>query len=485
MTFKNNFLWGGAIAANQAEGAYNLYGKGLSVADMKTVGGREKERIFTPQIDEKTYYPSHKAIDFYHHYKEDIALFAEMGFKVFRLSINWSRIFPQGDEAEASEEGLLFYDRVFDECLKYGIEPLVTLSHFEIPLGLMEKYDGFLSRKTIDFYVKYATTCFERYKDKVKYWITFNELNFGTMAHGELTVLGIHPHGEFPLNDMPNDEQKRFQALHHTFVASARAVIEGHRINPEFKIGCMIAHLTLYPLTPKPEDVLQTKTYDLLVNKFVGDVQVKGKYPALIKTYLENKGIKIQTEPTDEGELRDGTVDMYTFSYYMTLCMTTQDGAEPTMGNLVGGAANPYLEASEYGWQIDPTGLEYTLLDLYDRYEIPLFVVENGLGMEDQVEEDGSIKDDYRISYFEKHIQAMNRAVNAGVDLIGYTPWGCIDLVSAGTGEMRKRYGFIYVDMDNEGKGTLKRSKKQSFEWYKSVIESNAANILEEKQNGI
>lgn len=481
MSFKKEFLWGGAIAANQAEGAYNVGGKGLSVADMKTVGGKNKERHFTPVLDEEIYYPSHRAIDFYHHYKEDIALFAEMGFKIFRLSINWSRIFPQGDETQPNEEGLLFYDRVFDECLKHGIEPLVTLSHFEIPLGLMEKYDGFLSRETIDFYVNYAKVCFERYKDKVKYWITFNELNFGSMPHGELTVLGLHPHGDFALNAIPEDEHKRFQALHHTFIASAKAVIEGHKINPEFKIGCMIAHLTMYPLTPNPADVLQTKEYDLLVNKFVGDVQVKGKYPALIEKYFQNKNIDIHKEEGDDALLREGRVDMYTFSYYMTLCVTTQEGADPSMGNLMGGAANPYLEASEYGWQIDATGLEYTLTDLYDRYEIPLFVVENGLGMEDKVEADGTINDDYRIDYFQKHIQAMSRAVDKGVDLLGYTPWGCIDLVSAGTGEMRKRYGFIYVDMDNEGKGTLKRSKKKSFDWYKEVIASNGENILREK----
>ncbi|SJZ87245.1 6-phospho-beta-glucosidase [Pilibacter termitis] len=477
MSFKENFLWGGAIAANQAEGAYNVGGKGLSVADLKTVGGNGKERMFTPTIEEGVYYPSHNAIRFYDNYKEDIALFAEMGFKVLRTSINWSRIFPQGDEELPNEEGLKFYDNVIDELLAHGIEPLITLSHFEIPVGLMEKYNGFADRRTIDFYVNYATTVFERYKEKVKYWITFNELNFGTMSHGELTVLGIHPHGKYPLHKMPNDEKTRFQALHHTFIASAKAVIAGHKINPEFKIGCMIAHLSMYPLTPAPADVLQCKEYDLLVNKFVGDVQVKGEYPPLIKRYFESKGIEIQMEAGDLELLKSGVVDMYKFSYYMTLCVTTQNGAEASMGNLMGGAKNPYLESSEWGWQVDPTGLTFTLLDLYDRYQVPLMVVENGLGADDKVEENGAIHDDYRIEYMRKHVLAMKEAVEKGVDLIGYTMWGPIDLISAGTGEMKKRYGFIYVDMNNDGTGSLKRSKKDSFDWYKKVIASNGEEL--------
>lgn len=481
MAFKEGFLWGGAIAANQAEGAYNVGGKGLNVADMKTGGAVDRPRMFTPELKEGVYYPAHNAIKFYENYKEDIALFAEMGFKVFRLSISWARIFPQGDEETPNEEGLAFYDKVFDECQKHGIEPLVTLSHFEIPLGLMEKYNGFADRKVIDCFVRYATTCFERYKNKVNYWITFNELNFGTMSHGELTVLGMHPKGEYSLHGIPSDEKTRFQALHHTFVASAKAVIEGHKINPNFKIGCMLAHITMYPLTPSPADVLQTKEYDLMLNKFVGDVQVKGEYPPLIQTYLKNRNVMPEMLDGDLELLKEGTVDMYTFSYYMTICVTKQESAEASMGNLLGGAKNPYLEASEWGWQVDPIGLTYTLIDLYDRYEVPLFVVENGLGANDKVEADGSINDDYRIDYLEKHILAMNKAVEAGVDLLGYTMWGPIDLISAGTGEMKKRYGFIYVDMDNDGNGTLKRSRKKSFDWYKEVIETNAENLLSEK----
>jgi len=477
MSFKEGFLWGGAIAANQAEGAYNIDGKGLNVADMKTGGSLNQKRRFTPELEAGTYYPAHDAIDFYNRYEGDVALMGEMGFKVFRTSINWSRIFPQGDELEPNEAGLAYYDKLFDALLAQGIEPLVTLSHFEIPLGLMEKYDGFKDRRTIDFFVLYATTVFKRYKDKVKYWLTFNELNFGTMAHGELTVLGIHPKGSYDLHKIPADEKVRFQALHHAFLASAKAVIEGHKINPDFKIGCMIAHLTMYPLTPHPDDILQTKEYDLLVNKFTGDVQVKGEYPSYMLAYFKNKGIEIQMEPGDLELLKQGTVDMYTFSYYMTLCVSTQGGTEASMGNLMGGAKNPHLEASDWGWQIDPKGLTYTLIDLYDRYEVPLMVVENGLGADDQVEADGQIHDSYRIDYLRQHIQAMKEAVDKGVDLMGYTMWGCIDLISAGTGEMKKRYGFIYVDKDNNGHGTLKRSRKDSFFWYQKVIESNGTEL--------
>lgn len=475
--FPTDFLWGGAIAANQAEGAYDVGGKGLNVADMKTAGSLHEKRKFTPEIKTDAYYPSHEAIDFYHRYKEDVAMLGEMGFKVFRTSINWSRIFPVGDELEPNEEGLQFYDDLFDELLQQGIEPLVTLSHFEIPLGLMEKYNGFAHRRTIDFFVRYATTVMKRYKHKVKYWLTFNELNFGAMDHGELTVLGLHPKGTFELHRVPSDEKMRFQALHHAFVASAKAVIEGKKINPDFKIGCMIAHLTMYPLTPSPDDVLQAKEFDLIVNKFTGDVQVKGEYPPYIDAYFKRKGITIDMAADDLAVIKKGVVDMYTFSYYMTLCVTTQDGAEPTMGNLVGGAKNPHLDASEWGWQIDPKGLTYTLIDLYDRYQVPLMVVENGIGLNDVKESDGTVLDVARIDYLRRHIMAMEDALNWGVDLIGYTMWGCIDLISAGTGEMKKRYGFIYVDKNNDGTGTLERSKKASFDWYKKVIASNGSDL--------
>lgn len=471
MVFPKGFLWGGATAANQCEGGWNEGGKGESIPDHMRAGGLHKRRVMTEEIDPQGYYPNHEGIDFYHRYKEDIALFAEMGFTVFRLSIAWSRIFPKGDETEPNEEGLAFYDQVFDECRKHGIEPLVTISHFELPYALAENYGGFANRQTIDFFVRYATTLFERYKDKVKYWLTFNEINFGTLPLGGRNLLGIL--------DKEDNEERRYQALHHMFIASALAVKIGHEINPEFNIGCMLAYMTMYPLTCKPEDALANQELVKKLNWFCGDVQVKGKYPYYMKHYFEKQNIHLEFAANDEKILREGTVDFYTFSYYMTSCVTADldENGDRVGGNLFGGVKNNYLETSEWGWQIDPVGLRFTLNELYDRYEIPLMIVENGLGAVDHVEEDGTIHDSYRIEYFRRHIEEMAKAIEDGVDLIGYTPWGCIDLVSGGTGEMSKRYGFIYVDKDDEGKGTFDRSRKDSFYWYKKVIASNGGEL--------
>lgn len=468
MTFPKNFLWGGATAANQCEGAWNIDGKGDSIPDHVMGGNLNKQREFTKVIDLDKYYPSHEAIDFYHHYKEDIALFAEMGFKVFRLSIAWSRIFPKGDESTPNEAGLDFYDRVFDECAKYGIEPLVTISHFELPYHLGEKYNGFADRRVIDFYLNFAETIFKRYKNKVKYWLTFNEINFGTLPMGNRHLLGII--------DGVDDVNRRYQALHHMLVASAKAVELGHEINPEFKIGCMLAYITMYPLSCKPEDVLACQQMNQVLNFFCGDVQVKGAYPFYMKKYFADHGITLDIPQEDLEILKKGTVDFYTFSYYMSTCIAgNPEGEDQTGGNLFGGVKNPHLETSEWGWQVDAIGLRYTLNQLYDRYEIPLMVVENGLGAVDKIEDDGSIHDDYRIDYIRKHVIEMDKALQDGVDLIGYTSWGCIDLISGGTGEMAKRYGFIHVDKDDAGNGSLKRSKKDSFTWYKKVIETNGA----------
>lgn len=475
--FPNNFLWGGAVAANQCEGAWDVDGKGVSICDIVSAGTHTTPRKLTREVQADVYYPSHTAIDFYHHYKEDIALFAEMGFNVFRLSIAWSRIFPNGDDAEPNEAGLAFYDRVFDECKKHGIEPLVTLSHFELPYALVKKYQGFSNRKTIDLFLRYVETVFRRYQHKVNYWLTFNEVNFATLPMGNLSILGILDEETTDHTKPKDDLQRRFQALHNVFVASAKAVKLGHEINPNFKIGNMIAHITMYPLTPNPKDMLLTQHFDNLLNNFCGDVQVKGEYPYYMESFFKEHKVNIHFEAGDDAALKAGCVDFYTFSYYMTNCITAEKGHELTMGNLLGGAKNPYLEASDWGWQIDPDGLRYTLNKLYDRYHIPLMVVENGFGADDVVEADGSIQDDYRIDYLRCHVEAMDGALQDGVDLIGYTMWGPMDLISAGTGEMKKRYGFIYVDRDNEGNGTLKRSKKKSFDWYKKVIASNGEDL--------
>lgn len=474
--FPENFLWGGATAANQYEGAYDLDGKGLSTADMvkfipkeeRTDGHsldvtrREIETILAGKSD--AVFPKRFGVDFYHHYKEDIALLAEMGFKVFRLSINWSRIFPNGDDLEPNEEGLAFYDKVFDECRKYSIEPLVTLSHYETPLNLTLKYNGWASRSVIDFFLRYAETVFTRYKDKVKYWLTFNEIN----------VIALSPYtgGGVLVEDEDQPEQLAYQAGHHQFVASALTVKKGHEINPEFQIGCMLARMTTYPETNNPEDILKAQQQNQH-NLFFTDVQAKGEYPAFMKRYFAENNIAIQKERGDDEILKAYPVDFISFSYYMSVTTSADPSKESVSGNFIGGLKNEYLETSDWGWQIDPIGLRWTLNDFYDRYNLPLFIVENGLGAYDKVEEDGSIHDDYRIAYLQKHIEQMKEAVQDGVELLGYTSWGCIDLVSASTSEMSKRYGFVYVDQDDEGNGTLKRLKKNSFYWYKKVIESN------------
>lgn len=471
--FLENFLWGGATAANQFEGAWDVDGKGVSTADMCTGGSHKVPRRITKVIEEGTYYPSHEAIDFYHHYKEDIALFAEMGFKTFRLSIAWTRIFPTGMEEVPNEAGLEFYDKVFDECLKYGIEPLVTISHYELPFALTKKCNGWVNRECIDYYVKYCETIFNRYQKKVKYWLTFNEINAGTMPLGNYLSLGILNEGTMDFTNQVDNPELRYQGLHHQFVASAKAVRIAHDKYPHFKVGNMISFMTQYPYSCNPDDIIFTQKNMQMKNWFCSDIMVNGVYPSYAERFFEENNIRIIMKEEDLKILKEGCVDFYTFSYYMSNCASVNPSLEETSGNLIGGIKNPYLKASDWGWQIDPKGLRYTLNEIYDRYRIPMMVVENGLGAYDKLEEDGTIQDDYRIDYLKEHIIQMKEAVKDGVELIGYTPWGCIDLVSASTGEMAKRYGFIYVDKQDDGTGTLSRIKKKSFEWYKEVIKTN------------
>lgn len=463
MGFPKGFLWGGAVAANQCEGAYLEDGKGLSVPDMLLGGDVNTPRTFLPKTDPEAFYPSHEAVDFYHHYKEDIALLKEMGFKMFRLSISWSRIYPTGEEEKPNQAGLDFYRNVFTELRNAGIEPLVSIWHFDTPLALEEKYGDWLDRKYIALYEKYVTTIFNEYKGLVKYWLTFNEIN---------NTINFLP-------DNASDEayQEAYQHLHYQFVASARAVQIGHQIDPENKIGCMICGITYYPLTSDPEDILFNRSKWEKGIFYCGDVQCKGKYPTYAKRLWKEHNVKLDITEQDLEELKKGTVDMYTFSYYMSQAVTTHENDDAVSGNMSFGVRNPYLEYSDWGWALDPKGLRYYLEMIYDRYEKPLMVVENGLGAYDTVEEDGSIHDNYRIEYYRAHIEEMAKAIEDGVDLIGYTTWGCIDLVSAGTGEMRKRYGFIYVDKHDDGSGTMKRSRKDSFYWYKKVIASQGEDL--------
>ena len=468
-TFPENFLWGGAVAANQCEGAYLEDGKGLSVQDVLPHGLRGA-RTEEPTPDNLKL----EGIDFYHRYKEDIRLFAEMGFKVFRTSIAWSRIFPEGDEKEPNEKGLQFYDELFDECHKYGLEPLVTISHYETPLGLAKKYDGWRNRKLIGFFENYCRTIFSRYRGKVKYWLTFNEIN--SLLHAPFMSGGIMTDKE------KLTEQDLYQAIHHELVASAMAVKLGHELMPGAKIGCMILGITAYPLTPDPDDIIATMLKDRETMLFA-DIHARGKYPAYLLNYFKEHGIEIQMEPGDE-EMLKHTVDFISFSYYSSICETvhTELGVS-TGGNLSRGYKNPYLKASDWGWQIDPKGLRYTLNKLYDRYQLPLFIVENGLGAVDELVtlENGekTVLDDYRIDYLRQHLLQVREAIHDGVELMGYTSWGCIDLVSASTAEMKKRYGYIYVDRNDDGSGTFERYRKKSFGWYKHVIETNGAALDE------
>lgn len=475
--FRDDFLWGGACAANQFEGAWDVDGKGASVSDMCTNGSHTVPKWVTTTIHPDRLYPSHEAIDFYHHYEEDIALFAEMGFKTFRTSINWTRIFPTGMETEPNEKGLEFYDRVFDCCKRNGIEPLVTISHYELPYALVEKYNGWAGREVIDCFMNYCKVIFERYKDKVKYWLTFNEINAGTMPMGAVLSTGTIQGYEGPVNAVTDDPQTRFQALHHQFVASALAVAYAHEHYPQFKLGDMNIFATSYPLTCDPDDVIACQRQMQMMCWFCSDVQVRGEYPYYAKRYFAEKGVQLKTEPGDAEILKNGTVDFYTFSYYMTNCITADEKANEAGGNIIRGVTNPYLKASDWGWQIDPKGLRYSLNEIYSRYGIPMMVVENGLGAYDVKGEDGKIHDSYRIDYLRSHIEQMAEAVKDGVDLMGYTPWGCIDLVSASTGEMAKRYGFIYVNKFDDGTGDLSRERKDSFYWYKKVIATNGEDL--------
>lgn len=483
MTFSKDFLWGGAIAANQAEGAWNVDGRGMSVADVASYRSdlslddyeghvAISSDVVQKAMDDPTdkYYPKRRGIDFYHHYKEDLALFAEMGFKALRVSIAWSRIFPTGEEQEPNEKGLQFYDNLFKEMNKHNIEPIVTLSHYEMPLALSVKYNGWVERKVIDDFVRFSNVCFNRYKDYVKYWLTFNEID--SINRHPFTTAGIIP------DKCPEgkEEEQVYQALHHQFVASALVTKDCHEIIPGSQVGCMLTKLTTYPNTCKPEDVEITLKKNLQ-NYFYADVQVFGEYPRLTLKKLERKGIHITMEEGDLEILKENTVDYLSFSYYMSLTESVEDGLEKTAGNTVRGVKNPYLPATDWGWQIDPIGLKISLLELYDRYRLPLIIVENGMGAKDEVESDGSIHDDYRVNYFREHFRQMKEAVEEGVELFGYTSWGPIDIISAGTSQMSKRYGFIYVDQDDDGNGTLERTCKDSFYWYKKVIESNGEDL--------
>ncbi|MDQ0360657.1 glycoside hydrolase family 1 protein [Breznakia pachnodae] len=473
--FPKGFLWGGATSASQIEGSWNTDGKGISIADVLTKGSKTTERVCSSNLNKKYEYPSHDAIRFYDYYKEDIKLFAEAGFKCYRMSISWTRIFPNGDEEEANKEGIEFYRNIFEECRNYNIEPIVTISHYEMPLYLSKKYNGWTDRKVIDCYVKYAKYIIDKFHSYVKYWITFNEINCLTIPLGTVYGGGMLL-DEKALLPEKNNAEERFQCLHHQFLASAVVSQYTHEEYSDIKIGCMIAYYCTYPYSCHPEDMLLAQKHHQVHNLFCLDVQIKGKYPSYIDRYFKENGIKVKVDKSDKDILKKGTVDFCGISYYFSNCISATTSLEPAMGNLMKGSKNPYLKNSEWGWQIDPVGLRYTLNDIYDRYNVPIMVLENGLGARDTIEQN-SVHDEYRIEYLREHIGSISEAYNDGVDVIAYTIWGCIDLISVSTGEMSKRYGIIYVDKNDDDTGTYKRIKKDSFYWYKNVIVSNGEHL--------
>ena len=472
--FPKGFLWGGATAATQCEGAWNIDGKGESILDHCTNGDRFNPRLITKEIETDAFYPSQNGCDQYHHYEEDLELFAEMGFKTYRLSINWSRIYPNGDDEQPNQLGLDYYRRLFEKCRELGIEPTVTMTHYDMPWNLAVKYGGWSNRKLIDLFVRYAKTIFNEYKGLVKRWLTFNEINFGTISYGEFATSGILPRGgKIIMEDpsaTPEEVNRRFLALHNEFVASAKVVKLAHEIDPEIQVGCMMCGFAYYPLTCKPEDVEAAQRSMEIWNYYSMDVMCKGHYPYWAKRYWKEHGIEFDFPQEDLVELKEGCVDFISFSYYRSDCSAANH--QVSEGSTDFGMKNPELKATEWGWTIDPSGLRWLLNEYYARYEMPLMIVENGIGAYEKLE-DGTVHDVARIQYMRDHIKAIGQALEDGVDVFGYTCWSAIDIVSAGTGEFKKRYGLIYVDADDLGNGTYERLKKDSFYWYKKVIESN------------
>ncbi|MBS5939949.1 glycoside hydrolase family 1 protein [Clostridium sp.] len=480
--FPENFLWGGALSACQAEGAYNVDGKTLTVPEVMPFNSKNdrkvtkqlkitREMIEEAKNDPDTVkYPKRRGIDFYHTYKEDMALFKEMGFKVFRYSISWARLFPNGDDKEPNELGLKFYDNIIDECLKYGMEPLITISHFDFPIVLIEKFGGWYNRELIDLYLRYCEVIFNRYKGKVKYWVTFNEINMSIKAGPK--TMGVIDEGQ------DNYEEMLFQALHHQFVAAAKATKLAHEIDKENKIGSMVAYFTTYPYTCKPADALAMQKDDQMKNLFYLDILNGGKYPYYSKKYFKEHNINLDLEDGDLEVIKENTADFVGMSYYNSMVSSNDgDQLELTAGNVHSVYKNPHLDANEWGWQIDPIGLRYTLNHVYDRFGLPVFILENSSGFFDELTEDNKVHDPYRVEFLRKHIEQLKLAIEDGVEVIGYTMWGPIDMISSGTSEMSKRYGFIYVDQDDYGNGTMKRYKKDSFYWYKNVIATNGEEL--------
>ena len=463
--FKDGFLWGGAVAANQLEGAYLEDGKQMSTADIKARG------FFGGIRRDADYYPTHKGIDFYYTYKEDLKLMADANFNIFRTSINWTRIYPTGEEETPNEAGIKFYRSMFEECRRLGMKVMITISHYETPLAMRDKYGSWANRVYIDLYMKFVRTIVTEFKGLVSYWLTFNEIGNAAVKPICWDAAAIYPDSDQLLQEM-------YQAAHHQFVASALATKFIHETDTNALVGAMIAYKTVYPYTCNPADVIAAEE-EKRKEFFFSDVQARGYYPSYIWKFFEENNLNIVMEEGDEDIIKSYPIDFISFSYYRSRVISAEsmEPAEVINTNSLEGVVNPYLRKTGWGWSVDPDGLRLALQELYDRYQLPLFVAENGLGAIDEVDEDGSITDDYRIDYLEKHMKAMKTAIQHGVDLFGYTMWGPIDIVSNGTGQMSKRYGIIYVDLDDDGNGTGKRIKKKSYHFYSNVIKTNGKEL--------
>ena len=470
--FPKNFLWGGAVAANQLEGAWDEDGKGLCIADINEfrddidITKKYNEEVTSAYIKEalesKTkIFPKRHGINFYHTYKEDLKLLAELGLKTFRTSINWARIFPNGDDKEPNEAGLKFYDNLFDEMLKYNMVPMITISHYEMPLNLTINYKGWYSREVIEIFEKYCKTVFDRYHDKVKHWIIVNQINL--IGHESFNHLGV-------AEDLVDDLQSaKYQAVHNEMVSCARATKYAHETYPDLKIGMMLCGGPSYAATCKPEDQLAALRHNQM-EYFYADVLLRGYYPGYAYRFFEDRNIKVIFGKNDEEDLKN-TCDFFSFSYYYTRIVTKESFEK---GNEA--IRNTELPANPWGWTIDPIGFRIMLNEFWDRYQKPIYITENGVGYYDKVE-NGKIYDDYIVNYFREHLIQMKEAIKDGVDIRGYYAWGPIDIVSCSSSEMSKRYGFIYVDLDDYGKGTGKRIKKESFAWYQNVIATNGEKL--------
>lgn len=483
-TFPKDFLWGGAIAAHQAEGAYKEGGKGLDSEDVRyfdanwTMEERIENRLkrMTTNIFEKgrtcedvEHYPFRWAIDFYHTYKEDIQLFEELGLRIFRCSITWSRIYPNGDDEEPNEEGIQYYRDMLKECHKRGMKVFLTILHYAVPVHVIRSYGGWKNRKTIGLFERYCRTLYERLGDLVDYWLPFNEINASKFSPYNGAALIKEEEEDY--------DQMIYQCAHHQLLAQARAVTIGHEILPHAKIGGMLSRWSTYPATCHPDDVMQMLLDDNYEQFFYTDVMARGEYPSYMTRFFHEKGYEIEMLPQDAAILKAGTVDFLSFSYYYSMISTTNPNHPNSGTDTVVGKKNIFLKSSPWGWQTDPVGLRISLNQLYDRYQLPLFIAENGLGEFDTLEKDFRIHDPYRISYMKEHIVQIKEAIQDGVDVFGYTPWGIIDIVSSGTIEMNKRYGVIYVDRDERGRGSNRRYKKDSFTWYQNVIRTNGSDL--------